>query len=92
MCHRVWARTECTDFSILAPPLMCSSGGCNGGLECIHSGVPPVSLAEFTLDAGDLDWYDVSLVDGFNLPMSIDNTGDEACFKPDCLGDSALIP
>jgi len=33
-------------------------------------------------------WYDLSLVDGFNIPMSIDNTGDDKCFKPDCLADS----
>ena len=32
----------------------------------------PVSLAEFTLDAGDgHTYYDISLVDGYNLPMAI---------------------
>jgi beta-mannosidase len=32
----------------------------------------PVSLAEFTLDAGDgHTYYDISLVDGYNVPMAI---------------------
>lgn len=32
----------------------------------------PVSLAEFTLDAGDgHTYYDISLVDGYNLPMAL---------------------
>lgn len=32
----------------------------------------PVSLAEFTLDAGDgHTYYDISLVDGYNLPIAI---------------------
>ncbi|KAG8694130.1 hypothetical protein FRC11_002414, partial [Ceratobasidium sp. 423] len=36
--------------------------------------VPPASVAEWTLSAGDgQDWYDVSLVDGYNLPMRISN-------------------
>ncbi|GKC03373.1 thaumatin-like protein, partial [Tanacetum coccineum] len=32
--------------------------------------VPPASLAEFTLDS-PLDFYDVSLVDSYNMPISI---------------------
>jgi hypothetical protein len=32
----------------------------------------PVSLAEFTLDAGDgHTYYDISLVDGYNMPIAI---------------------
>ncbi|KAL1637827.1 hypothetical protein SLS56_000382 [Neofusicoccum ribis] len=35
-------------------------------------GLNPVSLAEFTLDGGDgQTYYDISLVDGYNLPMAI---------------------
>ena len=35
-----------------------------------RGGEPPVTLAEFTLNGGgDQDYYDISLVDGFNLPM-----------------------
>src|SRR5688572_18725679 len=39
--------------------------------KCMQGDVP-VSLAEFTLDAGDgHTYYDISLVDGYNLPMAI---------------------
>ncbi|KAH8804335.1 thaumatin [Flagelloscypha sp. PMI_526] len=76
---RVWARTEC-DFSDSAPATQCSTGGCNGGLQCdgTGAGVPPASLAEFTLsDANsNADWYDVSLVDGSNIPVAITNSAD----------------
>ncbi|BBH08032.1 Pathogenesis-related thaumatin superfamily protein, partial [Prunus dulcis] len=35
-------------------------------------GCPPATLAEFTLNgAGGLDFYDVSFVDGYNLPMTV---------------------
>ena len=63
--------------------------GCNGGLLCdpkTGTGVPPASVAEWTLsDASGLDWYDVSLVDGFNLPMSI--TNNVGCPVADCKVD-----
>lgn len=39
--------------------------------------------SEFTLGASDgLDYYDVSLVDGYNLPVSITNTA--GCGEADC--------
>ncbi|KAK8987295.1 hypothetical protein V6N11_027051 [Hibiscus sabdariffa] len=50
------------------------SADCGSGqIECSGSGAkPPATLAEFTLNgAGGLDFYDVSLVDGYNLPMLI---------------------
>lgn len=44
---------------------------CNGA-----GGVPPVSLAEMTFKgAGGLDYYDVSLVDGYNLPVRMTPVG-----------------
>ncbi|XP_020266351.1 thaumatin-like protein, partial [Asparagus officinalis] len=36
----------------------------------LRRGFAPVTLAEFTLN-NPVDYYDVSLVDGFNAPMSI---------------------
>ncbi|EIW74285.1 thaumatin-like protein [Coniophora puteana RWD-64-598 SS2] len=71
---RIWARRDC-DFSTNPGPNSCLDGGCNGGLVCTDPGVPPASLAEFTLDANGVDYYDVSLVDGYNLPVEINNTG-----------------
>lgn len=44
--------------------------GCSGDSDC-RSG-DPASLAEFLLSgAAGLDYYDISFVDGFNLPMEI---------------------
>ncbi|KAK1227981.1 hypothetical protein PQX77_009028 [Marasmius sp. AFHP31] len=82
---RIWGRTNC-DFSTNPGPTSCVTGGCIGGLECTQPGVPPVTLGEWTLQgSGNLDNYDVSLVDGFNLPMAITNSG--GCNVADCTKD-----
>lgn len=68
---RFWGRTGCT-FDANGNG-QCATGDCGAKLECAGAGgIPPVSLAEFTLlgDQGN-DFFDISLVDGFNLPMSI---------------------
>lgn len=71
---RIWARTECSNSGrFTCKTADCGSGqvGCNGA-----GAAPPASLAEFTLVAnGGQDFYDVSLVDGFNLPLSITPQG-----------------
>ncbi|KAI0752643.1 thaumatin-like protein [Daedaleopsis nitida] len=81
---RIWARRDC-DFS-KPGPTSCLTGGCNGGLLCdpnTGTGVPPATVAEFTLQGdGSQDWYDVSLVDGYNLPMRV--TNNVGCPVPDC--------
>ncbi|RLN04271.1 thaumatin-like protein [Panicum miliaceum] len=66
---RVWARTGCRfDASGNGS---CATGACGTALKCGGaSGAPPASLAEFTL-ASPADFYDVSLVDGFNLPVAV---------------------
>jgi hypothetical protein len=85
---RIWGRTDC-DFSTNPGPTSCSTGGCNGGLECdknTGTGVPPATVAEFTFQGdGNQDWFDVSLVDGFNIPMTITNNKD--CPVPSCPAD-----
>ncbi|CAN4099194.1 unnamed protein product [Withania somnifera] len=66
---RIWARTGCTfDASGIGS---CQTGDCGGKLECSGLGAtPPASLFEITLGVGDnKDFYDVSLVDGYNLPI-----------------------
>ncbi|KAG8942665.1 hypothetical protein FRC04_003566 [Tulasnella sp. 424] len=82
---RIWARRNC-NFATNPGPNSCLDGGCNGGLLCdphTGTGVPPATLAEFTLSAADgNDWYDVSLVDGYNLPMRITNSA--GCHVADC--------
>ncbi|KAF7293942.1 hypothetical protein MKEN_01457700 [Mycena kentingensis (nom. inval.)] len=88
---RIWGRRNC-DFSTNPGPNSCLTGGCNGGLLCsttTGTGVPPVTLAEFNLNADGTDWYDVSLVDGYNLPMRITNNA--GCPNPDCPVDLGPI-
>nr|GLL38530.1 thaumatin-like protein 1 [Ipomoea trifida] len=73
---RFWGRTGCNfDDSGQGS---CLTGDCGSGqMECNGEGAqPPATLAEFTLGAGgSQDFYDVSLVDGFNLPMMVDVSG-----------------
>jgi hypothetical protein len=70
---RVWGRTGCS-FSASGTG-HCLSGDCGGVFQCRGYAPPPATLAELTLDSFDgLDFYDVSLVDGSNLPMYINTT------------------
>ncbi|KAF2293621.1 hypothetical protein GH714_003437 [Hevea brasiliensis] len=85
---RFWARTNCK-FDRTGKGT-CATGD-SGGLEHCGGagGAPPVTLAEFTLD--DKNFYDVSLVDGYNIPISIypyDGTGD--CKKVECSANLKL--
>ncbi|KAF2461870.1 thaumatin [Lineolata rhizophorae] len=72
---RVWGRTNCTfdeDGNAVNGPRACLSGDCRGVLDCEAGGDIPVTLAEFTLNGGDDQcYYDISLVDGYNVPLSI---------------------
>ncbi|CAO2162714.1 unnamed protein product [Urochloa humidicola] len=67
---RLWARTGCAFDA--GGNGACQTGDCGGRMECAGAGAtPPATLFEVTLGkaAGDLDYYDVSLVDGYNLPV-----------------------
>lgn len=50
---------------------------CGNKIECGgNGGAPPASLAEITLNGwGNIDYYDISLVDGFNLAVSVSKLG-----------------
>jgi hypothetical protein len=70
---RVWGRTGCSFNS--AGVGHCQTGDCGGVFQCQGTGNTPATLAELTLDSFDgLDFYDVSMVDGSNLPMYINTT------------------
>ncbi|GLJ57125.1 hypothetical protein SUGI_1300960 [Cryptomeria japonica] len=71
----------------------CQTGDCNGQLSCQVSGGVPTTLAEYTHNGdGNKDFYDVSLVDGFNGPLSINPTN-EQCTAPACKADvNAVCP
>jgi hypothetical protein len=71
---RFWGRTGCTFDA--AGRGHCATGDCGGRFQCPGYGVIPASLAEFNLNSwGGMDFYDVSLVDGSNLPMYINLVG-----------------
>ncbi|KNA19020.1 hypothetical protein SOVF_065480 [Spinacia oleracea] len=66
---RIWGRTGCTSNG--PNGLTCTTGDCGGVLNCVNSGATPTTLAEYTLTgSNNMDTFDISLVDGFNLPMS----------------------
>ncbi|KAK9287753.1 hypothetical protein L1049_016193 [Liquidambar formosana] len=70
---RFWGRTGC-NFDNNSGKGSCATADCGSGqAECNGAGaIPPATLAEFTIGSGtQLDFYDVSLVDGYNLPMII---------------------
>merc|ERR1711875_107000 len=95
---RFWARTGRT--GTVGKDFHCETGNCGPWIECswdyVHrGGAPPATLAEFTLNGfGNQDYYDVSLVDGFNVPLKIQvNTPTEGnpanywCKNPECAVD-----
>jgi hypothetical protein len=70
---RFWGRTGCVFNS--AGVGHCQTGDCGGLFQCKGWGTIPATLAEVNFDAWDhLDFYDVSMVDGANLPMWINIT------------------
>ncbi|KAL6993429.1 Thaumatin-like protein 1, partial [Sarracenia purpurea var. burkii] len=85
---RFWARTGCNfDDSGNGS---CATADCGSGqVECNGAGAtPPATLAEFTLGSGTQDFYDVSLVDGYNLPMIVEVSGGTgSCASTGCAVD-----
>ncbi|KAK7262961.1 hypothetical protein RJT34_30544 [Clitoria ternatea] len=87
---RLWGRTLCsTDPN---GKFSCITGDCgSSAVECDGGGAdPPATLAEFTLNgAGGMDFYDVSLVDGYNLPMKVEPQGGGGgnCTATGCVAD-----
>ncbi|MGH3415110.1 MAG: thaumatin family protein, partial [Actinocrinis sp.] len=67
---RFWGRTGCS-FTASGSG-HCQTGDCAGRFQCAQYGAIPATLAEFNLNSWqNLDFYDVSMVDGSNLPMYI---------------------
>ncbi|GAQ87772.1 Pathogenesis-related thaumatin superfamily protein [Klebsormidium nitens] len=80
---RIWGRTRCG-----GSPFRCATGDCNGA-TCAKgvTGQPPATLAEFTLaQPRGLDFYDVSVVDGFNLQIQI-KPSKSSCPTIGCVAD-----
>ncbi|CAM9004273.1 hypothetical protein QQ045_014958 [Rhodiola kirilowii] len=86
---RIWARTGCKFDASGAGT--CTTGDCPGGIKCTGGGQPPVTLAEFTLGSTPTanDFYDVSLVDGYNVGVGVKTTGSGTgdCSYAGCVAD-----
>ncbi|WP_240529580.1 thaumatin family protein [Streptomyces mangrovisoli] len=83
---RVWGRTGCATTAAGH----CASGDCTSVCDGPN---PPTTLGEFTFDAyAGMDFYDVSMVDGANLPMWInvshttttDPVSSSGCYRGTC--------
>ncbi|KAJ9175747.1 hypothetical protein P3X46_014271 [Hevea brasiliensis] len=87
---RIWPRQGCC-FDENTGKGSCQTGDCAGLLQCGGiGGVPPASIVEMTLGTSnsDLHYYDVSLVDGFNIPVSmVPIGGGEGCGVASCEAD-----
>ncbi|RLN15894.1 uncharacterized protein C2845_PM02G14380 [Panicum miliaceum] len=73
---RFWARTGCnfTANGGVGAAAACLTGDCEGRLACNGSvGAPPATLVEVSMHEGPGKGssYNVSLVDGYNLPVSV---------------------
>ncbi|KAL3499378.1 hypothetical protein ACH5RR_038471 [Cinchona calisaya] len=66
---RIWARTNCT-FNVTGTS-SCQTGDCGGVLRCTAYGTPPNTLVEYAFYKNNIDFLDISLVDGFNLPIEL---------------------
>ncbi|XP_027362420.1 thaumatin-like protein 1 [Abrus precatorius] len=88
---RLWGRTHCSQDA--TGNFSCVTGDCGSStVECAGgNAAPPATLAEFTLNgAGGMDFFDVSLVDGYNLPMIVEpqgGTGAGNCTTTGCVVD-----
>ncbi|XP_042965888.1 pathogenesis-related protein 5-like isoform X2 [Carya illinoinensis] len=84
---RVWARTGC-NFDASGNG-KCLTGDC-GSLNCTGDGQPPITLAQIIIASGTTDnsFYDVSLVNGYNVGIGINVTsGTSDCQYAGCIDD-----
>ncbi|KAJ0984481.1 hypothetical protein J5N97_002837 [Dioscorea zingiberensis] len=83
---RIWGRQDCS-FDPATGRGHCATGDCGGTLYCNGAGgAPPATLAEITI--GEQDFYDVSLVDGYNLAISMTPfRGKGKCGYAGCVSD-----
>lgn len=102
---RVWGRTNCSFNDEGTGPsnlngvngngAACLTGDCFGRLDCQFTGQVPTTLAEFNLIGGyggKQTFYDISLVDGYNLPLAIVyHPADNTTFIPPNLTNAACI-
>nr|GEY39961.1 G-type lectin S-receptor-like serine/threonine-protein kinase At1g67520 [Tanacetum cinerariifolium] len=88
---RIWGRTGC-NFNRPGHG-SCKTGDClTGEMECLgRKGETPATIAEFTF-LENIDFYDVSIIEGFNLQMVVQASGGYGsesldCAKTGCVDD-----
>ncbi|CAN6677442.1 unnamed protein product [Malus baccata var. baccata] len=86
---RFWGRTRCSTNA--SGKFVCETADCaSGQVACNGAGaIPPASLIELTLaPGGGQDFYDVSLVDGFNVRIGVaPQGGSGGCSATSCPTD-----
>ncbi|XP_076894110.1 thaumatin-like protein [Bidens hawaiensis] len=85
---RIWARTGCKFGS--DKNHACETGDCGGKLMCNGLiGAPPTTLVQVALqpDKSKPSFYDVSLVDGYNIPVSVTIPSSSKCYIGGCKMD-----
>ncbi|KAL2348063.1 hypothetical protein Fmac_002063 [Flemingia macrophylla] len=81
---RIWGRTNCTFNS--TGQGTCLTGDCGGVLVCNKTGTPPNTVVEFAMNQyNNLDFYDITLLDGFNIPVQVSPTYN--CSTVKCAAD-----
>ncbi|KAL5546047.1 hypothetical protein UlMin_005734 [Ulmus minor] len=78
-----WARTRCTTNAV--GKFTCGTSDCGSDQVSCNglSGAPPTTLVEINFQPnGGQDFYDVSNVDGFNIPTSVVPKGGNGDCKP----------
>ncbi|XP_048319644.2 protein P21 [Ziziphus jujuba] len=79
----IWARTKCNfDNSGRGT---CETGDCGGVLECKSFGQPPNTVAEYMSVKQDV--FDISLLNGFNVPMEFSPTSNGCSSGIKCTAD-----
>ncbi|KAL5551766.1 hypothetical protein UlMin_001942 [Ulmus minor] len=82
----IWARTNCNFDG--AGRGKCESGDCNGLPECRANGQPPHTLPLLAVNQyNNLDLFDISLVNGFNVPIEFSPTFENCSRGSKCVGD-----
>lgn len=90
---RFFARTGCSGSG---DSFTCEVGDC-GGLGCLNnSGIPDVTLAEFSSASMDLIFYNLSLVSGYNLGLKVTPSSTSCpafdCPTGSCSDSDAYLP
>ncbi|XP_040990378.1 protein P21-like [Juglans microcarpa x Juglans regia] len=80
----ILASTMCSNGGLF----QCQTGDCGGLLQCEAYGAPPNTLAEYALNQlNNLDFFDISLVDGFNVPLEFSPTSNGCTRGIRCTAD-----